>query len=381
MMTRPVLVAAMVSLLAAAACAKDVVLPDLGTEPVCGNDLLETGEACDVSSPGCVDCQVAPGWTCPNDVCTQTCGDGVVGTGATCADPHRDTDCDLTGYWAVSETDYTCDDIFHQPQTSSDWRLYHLVQTGNDFQVDEALDCGVHVTGSATVDYTPPSLSAVMYLNAMDGTGSHPARTGTSQATAGGCAVTLDRWYDIRGALETYLPADFSTMPALTSLPALPSVSDPVDGDDSLAAVAGTTDPDGDGFAGLGFQITGIVTGVRDSAQRDWKQYATTGTPVPAAALTFDVPGAFDLQENILHVSQCGTGCGLLATGAAASTAAGKVTFSFIGKTLGSSRVAAIVAGVPRQNVTADLATCANVRQAIPHDASAPSNACPQSSP
>jgi hypothetical protein len=379
-MPRSVLVAVMVSLLVApAACAKDVVLPDIGIEAVCGDGVVEAGEACDVSSPGCVDCQVAVGWTCADNVCAQTCGDGVVGTGASCADPHRDSDCDMTGYWAVSETDYTCDDIFHQPQTSSDWRLYHLTQTGNDFTVDAELDCGVHVTGSATVDYTPDSLDAIIYENAMDGTGSHPARTGTSQATAGGCAVTLSRWYDIRGAVETYLPADFSTMPALASLPPLPSVSDPINGNDSLSAVSGATDPDGDGFAGIALQITGIVTGIRDSVQRDWKQYATTDTPVAAAALTFDVPGAFDLQENILHVSQCGTGCGLLTTGAAAATAPGRVTFSFIGKTLGSSRVAAVVAGQPRKSLAADLTTCTHVVAALPHDASAPANACPQS--
>jgi hypothetical protein len=156
-------------------------------------------------------------------------------------------------------------------------------------------------------------------------------------------------------------------------------VSDPINGNDSLASVPGATDPDGDGFAGIGLQITGIVTGVRDSAQRDWKQYATTSTPVAAAALTFDVPGAFDLQENILHVSQCGTGCGLLTTGAAASIAPGRVTFSFIGKTLGSARVASIVVGLPRKNLAADLTTCMNVVQALPHDASAPSDACPQS--
>jgi len=378
-MPRTVLVAAMAFLLATAACAKDVVLPEVGTEAVCGNGVVEPGEACDVASDGCVDCQIAPGWTCPDNVCSPTCGDGVVGTGATCSGPHRDTDCDMTGYWAVSETDYTCDDIFHQPQTSSNWRLYHITQTGNDFTVDQALDCGVHVTGSATVDYTPASLDAILYLNAMDGTGSHPARTGTSQSTAGGCAVTLSRWYDIRGALDSYLPADFSAMPALSSLESLPSVSDPINGNDALSAVPGATDPDGDGLAGISLQIAGIVTGVRDSVQRDWKQYATTSTPVTAAALTFDVPGAFDLQENILHVSQCGTGCGLLTTGAAASTAAGKVTFSFIGKTLGSARVSSVVAGAPRQSLAADLKTCTNVVAAIPHDASAPADACPSS--
>lgn len=364
---------ALLGLVAASGCVHDQVEPDPGGDSVCGNGVVDPGEACDDTSAGCVDCQVAPGWVCADNVCTQTCGDGVVGTGAACTNPHRDTDCDMTGYWAVSETDYTCDDVFHQPQTSSNWYLYHLTQTGNAFVVDAELDCGVHVTGSVTVDYTPPALSAVLYLNEMDGTGSHPARKGTSQATSGGCAVALDRWYKVAGVDDSFLPADFTTKPALSSLPALPTVSDPINGPD---APPGATDPDGDGFAGMAFQITGIVNGVRDSAQRNWKEYATTGTPVPAAAIQFDVPGGFDLQETILHVSQCGTGCGLLTTGATASTAPGKITLAFIGKTLGSSRVSAIVAGAPGKDVKTDLTTCQNVQQALPHETTPPDNAC-----
>jgi hypothetical protein len=370
------IVAALAALVAVAGCVKDEVQPDVGGDSVCGNGVIDPGEACDNPSAGCTDCQIAPGWVCAANVCTQTCGDGVVGSGATCANPHRDSDCDMTGYWAVSETDYTCDDVFHQPQTSSNWYVYHLTQTGNDFAVDAELDCGVHVTGSVTVDYTPSALDAVLYLNSMDGTGSHPARKGTSQATSGGCAVTLDRWYKVAGVTDAYLPADFTAKPALSSLPALPTVSDPINGTD---VPTGTTDPDGDGFAGMAFQITGIVNGVRDSAQRNWKEYSTGATPVTAAALTFDVPGGFDLQETILHVSQCGTGCGLLTTGATASTAPGKITFSFIGKTLGSSRVAAIVTGQPRKSLQADLATCQNVQQALPHETTAPTDACPSS--
>ncbi|MGH7296171.1 MAG: hypothetical protein ACRELB_14615, partial [Polyangiaceae bacterium] len=172
-MRQVVFLAALACIVAAAGCVKDEVQPDVGPQAVCGNGIVDPGEACDVDSQGCVDCQVAPGWVCASDAtgvgdagdeseagvgtdtCSPTCGDGVVGTGATCADPHRDTDCDMTGYWAVSETDYTCDDVFHQPQTSSNWYLYHLTQTGDDFTVDAELDCGVHVTGSVTVDYTP----------------------------------------------------------------------------------------------------------------------------------------------------------------------------------------------------------------------------------
>ncbi len=363
-----------------AACAKDQVLPDQAQGPVCGDGVVQSGEQCDNTSQGCVDCQVAAGWTCTNNVCIEACGDGVVGTGATCQDPHRDTDCDMTGWWVAKEKDYTCDDIFHQPQTSSNWYVYHFTQTGNDFVVDAELDCGVHVTGSATVDYTPASLKAILYENAMDGTGSHPARTGTSQATAGGCSVTLSRWYKIRGADETFLPADFTTDPALSSLPALPAVSDAVNGQDPATgpdAPQGATDPDGDGFAGLSFQITGIVTGVRDSVQREWKEYATTSTPVQAAAIELDVPGGFDLQESIMHVSQCGTGCGLLDTGAAPAPTPGKVTLHFLGKTLTSSRVAAVITGTPRKSIQADLVTCSNAQQILPHDGTAADNTCP----
>jgi hypothetical protein len=374
-----VLAAAVVSSLAVAACASDVVLPDDAPASVCGNGIVEAGEACDVDSPGCVDCQVAAGWTCNNNVCIQPCGDGIVGDGPNCDNPRRDTACDMTGYWVAKEKDYTCDSIFHQPQTSSNWYLYHFTQTGNDFVVDQELDCGVHVTGSATVDYTPGSAKFVLYANAMDGSGSHPARHGTSQAGDGGCDVTFDRWYEIRGAVDSFLPADFTTLPPLASLPALPAVSDPINSpDDPQGGPQGATDPDGDGFLGMAYQTTGIVTGVRDSVQRQWKQYATTtGTSVPASAVQLTMPGGFDLQEDILHVSQCGTGCGLLTTGAAPSTHPGEVTMQFIGKTLTGSRVAAIVLGVPRKDVSTDLQTCQNVQQVLPHDGTAPAGACP----
>jgi len=139
----------------------------------------------------------------------------------------------------------------------------------------------------------------------------------------------------------------------------------------------GATDPDGDGYPGIATQISGLVSGIRDSAQRVWKQYATVqGTPVAAGALTFMVPGAFDLQENVLHVSQCGTSCPLLTTAANATKHPVSITFSFIGKTLGSSRVSSAVEGTPGKNVDADLTTCANLRLILPHDPTAPNDAC-----
>jgi hypothetical protein len=352
------------------ACSTDVVLPDQAIAATCGNGIVEPGEPCDVASPGCVECAVVPTWTCDANACRPICGDGVVGQGAQCAQPRRDSDCDLTGYWAARETDFTREAILGSIQTSSNWFLYRFEQSGADFRVTEALDCGVHVTGSAKVDYSPGTLRGLIYKSRMDdASSSHGARHGTSKAVAGGCAITLERWYKVRGATDSFLPVDFSKQPALASLPPLPSVRDPAVGQESPT---GADDPDADGIPGAAFTITGIVSGIRNSAQRDWKEYATTSTaPAAAAALTFAIPGAFDLQENVLRVSECGTACGLLASPARpAADRTPRLTLSFIGKTLGSPRVAEIVADAPRRNLDADLTTCAKVRLALPHDGS-----------
>jgi len=365
-------------LAALGACAKDLVLPDLDAGATCGDGIVQPGEQCDVQSAGCsATCMVVPGWTCPNNVCTLLCTDGVTGDGGVCTG--RDTACDMTGYWAARETNYTADNVIGQVQVSSAWALYHFVQTASDFQVVEHLECGTHTTGSATVDYTAASLRVNLYLNRMDGVAdadggvARPARHGTSQAVSGGCAVTFDRWYRVRGALDSYLPADFSTDPTLASLPPLPTVMsyEPT----STEWPAGATDPDGDGIPGIAYQVDGLLSGIRNAAGREWKDFAThADSPVPAYALKLVVPDGYDDQESVLRVTQCGSGCDLIAAGShVPSDLRGSLTLLFIGKTLGSSRVAPVVIGVPRQNPDVDLMTCANVRALLPHDPSQPS--------
>ncbi len=353
------------------------MLPDLTTSATCGNGIVESGEACDVVSAGCVSCEVAPDWTCDQNGCVLTCGDGVISSSPSCSSPERDTACDMTGFWGARETEYERDSIVGSLQISSQWYFFHLTQTANDFVVDEALDCGVHVTGSATVEYSAASLRALIYANRMDdATGAHGARHGTSQAVTGGCAVTFDRWYSVRGAEDSFLPADFTTHPALSSLTPLPTESDPVNGTDSPA---GITDPDGDGIPGVAFDVTGFVTGIRNSAQRVWQEYATASNSVaPASAINVVVPGAFDIEEHVMRVTDCGTGCTLLASAAnAAQNIPGRMVFSFIGKTFGSPRVAAVAANIPRQDINDDLTTCANVRLLLPHDATVPAGTTP----
>jgi hypothetical protein len=276
----------------------------------------------------------------------------------------------MTGYWAGRATDYTVDTVLNNIQTSSNWYLFRFTQSGDTFKVAEEFDCGAHVTGSATVDYTPGTTRGLIYRNRMDGGGTRPARGGTSKAAGGGCAMTFDRWYSIRGVIDSYLPADFSTKPTLASLTPLPAEKDPVHATDFPS---GAEDTDGDGIPGTSFSISGLVTGVRNSAQRDWREYATAdAAPVAAAALQVAIPAQYDLQESVLRVTQCGNNCPLIAAGANASQKVfGRLTLAFLGKTY-SDRVKQVVTGAPRQNIDADLATCANIRLLLPHDPSHP---------
>lgn len=356
-----------------AGCAKDTVGPDIGDPAVCGDGIVESGETCDVSSPGCVDCQVVAGWTCDATTCRKICGDGVVGTGPNCANPQRDTACDMTGYWAEREADWSRDAVVGSLQAQSDWHLYHLTQQGDSFVVDGEIDCGLLVTGAATVQFSPATLKGLIYLNRMDGLPDpvdgvvHPARRGTSKQVAGGCAITMERHYIQRGLDESWLPTDFNAGVALSDLAPLPKVNDPVNGTEWPK---GVTDPDGDGIPGAAFQVTGTIHGTRNSVQRQWRQYATlAGHPAPAHALLLKIPGNYDLEENVLRVTNCGsqTNCSLLASGShTANDVQPFVVLKFLGRTLGSPNVSAVVTGPLRQNIADDLATCANVRKVLP---------------
>jgi hypothetical protein len=366
--------AAAVVAAALAGCEHDVVLPDQVIVSTCGNGVTEANEECDVASPGCVNCQVQPEWTCTATGCSALCTDGVVSTGSGCVDPHRDTACDMTGFWAVRETAYFRDNAVGDIQASSQWYMRQISQTGDTFSVVSELDCGVHVTGPIdTVDYPEPTLRGLIWLNPEDGTDPiRGQRHGTSVAAAGGCAITFDRWYFVRGVTTAFLPTSFASQEPLSSLPPLPTIGDPIT---SNVFPPGATDPTTLGIPGEGTVLSGLAFGLRYAAQRTSTVYATTAS-VPASAMTVVIPGTFDLNENVLRTLECGDACAALLIGASPATnayLAPFATFQFIGKTLGSARVAPIVGAAPRNDVSLDLQTCANVRQMVPHDGTVPS--------
>lgn len=357
-----------VAMLAASACAKDVVIPDEVREDICGDGIVGPTEECDTSGPGCIACRIVPGYQCDDTGCYVPCGDGITGNGPHCDSPHKVDDCDMTGYWVSRETDFERDAILNEVQTSSTWYVYRFSQVGDAFQVEQVLHCGVHVSGSANVDYTTGSYRGLMYANDQSPAGAHGPRKGTFKVQGDGCAFTFDRWYSVRGVVAGLLPPDFSQKPDLASLAPLPYEDDPLHphGDH----LQGSDDPDGDGYPGFAVRIGGIAPGTRNSAQRDYKEYSTAGSTVPRQAIEFQVNGAFDLQENVLSVHDC-TACSLIAAKASVDKSlTPRITLRFLGKTLGSPAVRAVFVGNPGDDVTSDLATCANARAALPHDPS-----------
>jgi hypothetical protein len=361
-------------------CAEDRILP---VASVCGDGVVAGDEQCDTSGPGCVACKITAGWDCPDDVCAPICGDGkVVGdeqcdppNGTTCDSvcgvPQHLTGCNLTGYFAVHQTDYSLDTIVSTVQTSSNWYLYHFTQSGSEFAVDSALFCGLFVSGTVDVSIDDRALTSLIYSNRQDAKGAHGARRGHFTPSDGGAACNFDfeRWYLVRGVDEsTYLPKDFTSKPALSDLPPLPRVADPLT---PAATVPGATDPDGDGLPGLALHLTGNIQGLRSVGQRDWNEYSTDPSkPIPPGSAEFRAVSTFESQESVFSATQCQPAlCSLLVAGATPDrTHPGWVAFRYLGKNIGDPQVAAIAKGEPGADPATDVETCKQVQAAMPHE-------------
>ncbi len=364
------------------ACAEDRILP---VDSSCG-DLKKNGaEECDVLDIGCVECRVAPGFTCTDEKCTPVCGDGTVVNGEDCDPPdgiscdsscrsgQKAEACDMTGFWIVRQTDFSIDEVVSQVQTSSNFYVFQLSQGGDVFHVERALNCGVKVTGTANADLSEGSVRGLIWLNPQDKDTPAPRlpRQGTFAAAGDTCSFALDRNYMVRGANPRLLPADFKAKPELDTLPPLPHEDKP--DEPTGANLADATDEDGDGHPGILYRVSGNASGNRSVAQRDWNEYSTSpDAPIPARAIEFVAVSTFDGQENILFVSQCPrVGCGLLLAGShPAPNLPGRATFRYLGKALDEPRVSRVVLAPLKEDIEQDLLTCANAQAALPHDPS-----------
>ncbi|HMJ10380.1 MAG TPA: DUF4215 domain-containing protein [Polyangiaceae bacterium] len=364
-------------------CAEDVIY---SAGSVCGDLQKTESEECDVTSVGCVECKVAPGFACGDETCTPVCGDSQVVAGEECDPPNGVTcdsecrsgekteACDMTGYWLARQTDFSIDSVLSQVQTSTNWYVFQLVQSGSGFRVEAGIFCGILVTGSASAELSEAGVRGLLWKNPQDRDvpPPRPPRQGTFTAAGDACAFAMDRQYILRGGdPQLLLPADFLAKPALSTLPALPSETSPQN--PTGTALTGAADEDEDGVPGIVFRISGNASGTRSVVQRDWNEYFTAeGSPIAARAIEFRAQVRFDNQENILVVSECPlVGCGILLAGSRpAPNLPGRVTFRYLGKSLEEPRVSRVITGPLKADVNTDLQTCAKVRTSLPHDPS-----------
>lgn len=254
--------------------------------------------------------------------------------------------CDLSGLWAARQTTESL--ALNMPQYASNWYLYEFTQAGTALEVKAHMDCGIAVQGTVIVQLSPQTTSALMTHNRQVG------RKGTvTQAAGATCAVSLERFYSVRGVSEArYAPMPRSRMVSLETLRAeqpLPPSTMPM----------ATEDWDNDGKPGIAWVVSGIIPGVRHTAQRDWTTYFTApGYTVPANS-TFPndltIRAAFAAEE-VVYAADPPSLRQLSQPNCAAKHT---LTLRYLGKTADDPRAKQVLG-------RDDATTCANVRAALP---------------
>lgn len=366
------------------ACAAEDTISDVA--PVCGDGFRTGNEGCDTNSPGCDQCQVVRGWACTELECHVACGDGIVTAPETCDPPDGDQcradcslagskaeACNMTGWWIGRQMDFAVATIGQAlVQTSSNWHLWQIEQTGDDFVIKQYIACGIKVTGSVIVNLDDRGVKGLMWINPQDGREyggkTRPARTGTFKVVGDHCELSMSRMYLLRGGDPSLLPDDFSTKPEFSALPPMPSETDPAN--PTRLNWTGQADIDGDQHPGLTWYISGLLSGSRHTVQRDWHEYAPRDSyPVPQHATEFASGEYYNNEEAMLEVSNCGSACGLVTTPSTPSAELQhRTVFRYLGATLADPGVAAIIQKPLLQSKDDDYETCMRVQAALPHD-------------
>jgi hypothetical protein len=179
------------------------------------------------------------------------------------ADPNRP--CDVTGAW-IAELHTVSNSQLGGDQNTTNWFYFEFTQEGERFTATKTLHCGFLVQGSVTVRLSEATLGA---LAAREFAG--PNRGGTFKPSASGatCDFTFERQYNIRGANKERFLTDIWTvgMPGkeLEEFPNLPTTME-----------GGMEDWENDGKPAISLNVTGLISGTRLVAQRDWNEHVGT---------------------------------------------------------------------------------------------------------
>jgi hypothetical protein len=198
-------------------------------------------------------------------------------------------DCNLSGIWISKMVTVT--QALGLPQYANGWYYLEIDQPAGsaDFTVTKEFDCGTEVRGSVVVTLLPATLEAQMKHNSQAG------RKGTMTKNASGqCIVAAEPFWALLGGDDRFLPPrntaeEIETVAA--RLP-LPTIDHP----------DGAEDWDNDGKLGVGWQVSGVLQGSRNTVQRQWNRWFTTDRYAVAPAMDWGdatIGVDFDKDETI----------------------------------------------------------------------------------
>lgn len=257
-----------------------------------------------------------------------------------------DPSCNFTGVWSVKQVAVGL--ALEEPQFMNNWAYYEIEQTGTDFVVKRHIDCGAEVLGSGTVTLSRATMEGTVQHNMQNG------RKGHFELVDGKCVFDIAHFWSVRGAEEQrFLPNptrdSTMTMAELAKLKPLPTPR----------MTDGAFDLENDGKLGAAGQVNGIVSGVRNSCQRDWDRWFTEEGYEVTPALDFtsdlEIRIEYESEESVMSPTS-----GLLTTPTEPTSDWKHVTFlRFLGRTLDDPRAKALVK-------SEDVETCYAIQDAMP---------------
>jgi hypothetical protein len=192
--------------------------------------------------------------------------------------PTSTVGCDLSGRWLVAVHEVAT--ALGAQEASHEWLYFEMTQAGTALTVTKGLSCGTNIVGisaaSANVE-CHKTWPAMLMKDAETG------RTGTSQPTASGCAVSFAKFTMVVGATVPYYQDQSNALPS-------PSTQ-------ASSGTPGWEDWDNDGNPGYTMNVTGLATGQLYIATRRWNQWSGT---VAAGSNTFTIPDNWNSESDLL---------------------------------------------------------------------------------
>ena len=252
----------------------------------------------------------------------------------------------MTGYWALRELSLPEDTVLGNTQPATNWALWIVTQDGDTFEVQDSLNCGTRASGNADVVFGVDTQIGVMEKNPQTG------RTGTFVKNGDHCEFAVDRWYSRTGLPASVLDEYQGTTNAL------PANVEP------LLGIA--EDWDGNGYGGIAYLTSGIVSGKRHAIDIGWDEYyndAGFGHMPPLNSTDFTLRMSYGISEAVVFAEKTNGGESALLKGSAIviPNANNAVALHLLGR----DEVAAIAGGIYEQSD--NLLTCFNIQDNFPH--------------